>query len=100
MARLTRPARHGPVACSRGPRGSEAGLGATPTRRSATHRARGDGGTRTQSGLRGTADDERLQHELQLESSKVGDGGGGAHRRDRRRRSSTAVKVSPSWFGK
>jgi hypothetical protein len=55
-SRGVQPARRGPAASSCGPRASEARPGAAPAQRS---RARDDGGTRTQSGLRG----ERLWHE-------------------------------------
>jgi hypothetical protein len=37
--------------------------GAVPIWRSGAHRARGDGGARTQSGLHGTVGGERLRHE-------------------------------------
>jgi hypothetical protein len=42
---------------------SKAGPGAVPAQRSGAHRARGDGGTHTQSGLHGVDGGERLRHE-------------------------------------
>jgi hypothetical protein len=44
---------------------SEADPGAVPAQHSRAHRAHGDGGMHTQSGLRGAAGDERLRHEPQ-----------------------------------
>jgi hypothetical protein len=48
---------------ARGLHDSEAGPSAAPARHSGVHRAHGDGGTRTQSSLRGAAGGERLRHE-------------------------------------
>jgi hypothetical protein len=48
---------------ARGLHDSDAGPGAAPAQHFGAHRARGDGGMRTQSGIRGAAGGERLRHE-------------------------------------
>jgi hypothetical protein len=47
----------------RGPRCAELAHMPLPTAALGAHRARGDGGARTQSGLRGVAGGKRLRHE-------------------------------------